>query len=70
MIQLYKKSWNENFALNRDLKVGEAPGWHPHDIVDEKETGGVDALSKDIQQFLENLQNNLPMPTAEELYGI
>jgi hypothetical protein len=38
--------------------------------VDEKETGGVDTLLNDIQEFLGELQKNLPMVTAEEIYGI
>ncbi len=56
LIQFYKKSWEEDFAFNSGLNVGEAPEWHPYDMIDE---GGVNLLLNEIRNFLEILQNKL-----------
>lgn len=58
LIQLYRKSWDDSLAFNSNLEVGEVPEWHPDEIVYEQH-GGVDALMKEIQDFLEVLQSNL-----------
>jgi len=42
------------------LNVGETPEWHPFDIMEE--TGGVNILLSEIRNFLEVLQDKLPMP--------
>ncbi|RIA83606.1 hypothetical protein C1645_785960 [Glomus cerebriforme] len=63
-VTFYKKSWDDNLSLNVDLDVGEAPTWHPDDIIDEQdEQTGVVGLMSDIQAFLEVLKSKLPMRT-------
>ncbi|CAG8770415.1 16856_t:CDS:1, partial [Funneliformis caledonium] len=52
----YKKSWDDHFAINNNLNVGEAPEWHPSDIIE----GTVESLLDEIRNFLEALQNKLP----------
>ncbi|RIA83605.1 hypothetical protein C1645_880390 [Glomus cerebriforme] len=58
-VTFYKKSWEDEFALNRDLGVGEVPGWHPQDIMDEGPT-----FFDDLKEFLKLLQEKLPMPNS------
>ncbi|CAI2172231.1 5799_t:CDS:10 [Funneliformis geosporum] len=55
-ISFYKKSWDDHFAFNNNLNVGEEPEWHPDDIIE----GGVETLMDEIRNFLEALQNKLP----------
>ncbi|CAI2167759.1 14917_t:CDS:10 [Funneliformis geosporum] len=54
-VSFYKKSWEEDFAFNGSLNVGEAPEWHPYDIMDEEQTGGVNDFMNEIRNFLEVL---------------
>ncbi|GBC03393.1 hypothetical protein RclHR1_00510024 [Rhizophagus clarus] len=58
-VSFYRKSWEDNFAFNSNLNVGETPEWHPYDIMEE--TGGVNVLLSEIRNFLETLQDKLPM---------
>ncbi|PKK68818.1 hypothetical protein RhiirC2_524255 [Rhizophagus irregularis] len=70
-VNFYKKSWDNNFANNLDLDVGEAPEWHPQDIMDdlteEGKTEGVDGLMNDIKTFLDVLESKIPTPAEHEL---
>lgn len=54
------------------MDVGEAPEWHPQDIMDdltdEGQTGGIDGLMNDIQSFLNVLESKIPTPAEHELY--
>ncbi|CAB4384640.1 hypothetical protein RhiirA1_439954 [Rhizophagus irregularis] len=61
-VSFYRKSWEDNFAFNSNLNVGETPEWHPYDIMEE--TGGVNALLSEIRNFLEVLQDKLPLPVG------
>jgi len=63
-VSFYRKSWEDDFAYNSNLNVGETPEWHPYDIMEE--TGGVHALLGDIRNFLEVLQDKLPMPEGNK----
>ncbi|PKC08269.1 hypothetical protein RhiirA5_399401 [Rhizophagus irregularis] len=55
-VTLYKSTWEDYFAHNSNLKVGEAPEWHPYEIMDEE----IDLWS-DIKRFLKVLQSNHPV---------
>ncbi|RGB40763.1 hypothetical protein C1646_811181 [Rhizophagus diaphanus] len=55
-VTLYKSTWEDYFSHNSNLKVGEAPEWHPCDIMDEE----VDLWS-DIKRFLKVLRSNHPV---------
>ncbi|GBB93067.1 hypothetical protein RclHR1_02100016 [Rhizophagus clarus] len=55
-VTLYKMSWEDHFSYNCNLKVGEAPDWHPYEIVEEEVN-----LLDDIKSFLKVLQSNHPM---------
>ncbi|GBB93068.1 hypothetical protein RclHR1_02100017 [Rhizophagus clarus] len=70
-VSFYKKSWDDNFALNLNLEVGEAPEWHPQDVMDSlaDETGRVGGLINDIQTFLNVLGSKVSMPAEHELYS-
>ncbi|CAJ0846985.1 2333_t:CDS:10, partial [Entrophospora sp. SA101] len=61
-VTLYKKSWDDDFAFNSALSVGEVPEWHPYDIVDDEKIGGIKGLIGEIRKFLNMLQTNIPTP--------
>jgi hypothetical protein len=54
------------------LDVGEAPEWHPQDIMDDlmddEQTGSVGGLMNDIKTFLDVLESKVPMAAEHELY--
>ncbi|RHZ72155.1 hypothetical protein Glove_245g8 [Diversispora epigaea] len=53
-VTLYKKSWDESFAHNSNLDIGEVPDWHPTDIL-EGESGRIDNLLEDIEEFMSDV---------------
>ncbi|CAG8509702.1 9528_t:CDS:10 [Acaulospora morrowiae] len=52
-VTIYKKFWEDEFAENCNLKVGEVPSWYPKKIIDD--FGGVEGLLKDVDEFLETI---------------
>ncbi|CAG8433755.1 11079_t:CDS:10 [Ambispora gerdemannii] len=60
-VTFYRKSWDDDFAFNCNLKVGEAPDWHPTDAIDRDKTGGVDKLLNDIREFMNTLEQKVPI---------
>ena len=72
LMQFYKKSWDDSFAFNSNLNVGETPEWHPYDLIkdlsDDKDdkAGGVYNLLIEIRNFLEVLQSKLPLQNKSE----
>ncbi|CAB5208439.1 unnamed protein product [Rhizophagus irregularis] len=62
-VTLYKSTWEDYFAHNSNLKVGEAPEWHPYEIMDEE----IDLWS-DIKRFLKVLQSNHPVQVNKSSY--
>ncbi|CAG8442892.1 9276_t:CDS:10 [Ambispora leptoticha] len=59
-VTLYRKSWDDDFACNCNLKVGEAPEWHPNDILDRDKPGGLNKLLNEIREFLKILEEKVP----------
>ncbi|CAJ0829682.1 15037_t:CDS:10 [Entrophospora sp. SA101] len=61
-VTFYKKSWDDDFAYNTALDIGEIPEWHPNDIIYDQKIGGIKGLIDEIRNFLDQLQHNIPAP--------
>ncbi|KAG9287826.1 hypothetical protein G9A89_017421 [Geosiphon pyriformis] len=69
-VTFYRKSWDDDFAFNCSLGVGEAPDWHPTDILDRDKTGGVDGLLQEIHNFIETLEQKVPIRVQTNSEGL
>nr|CAG8459601.1 55_t:CDS:10 [Entrophospora candida] len=68
-VTFYKKSWDDDFAYNTALDIGEIPEWHPNDIIYDQKIGGIKGLIDEIRNFLDQLQHNIPAPQLKSIKG-